>query len=130
MKHSNSKKRNKDLLFFSLDFLTDAGDSEAICKWHPYILVSLLLFKQIKEASSTFWSSESQTPAQARRLPKLLGYDYKIENRRGREDQGPNALSRLGEFQMTAITLPDWWKKLQAEVKEDFFMKILSTTVH
>ncbi|KAJ8754420.1 hypothetical protein K2173_002871 [Erythroxylum novogranatense] len=101
---------------------------KAIRKWRPYLLGRPFIVRTDHKSLKFLLEQRITTPAQARWLPKLMGYDYKIKYRRGQENQGPDALSRLGEFQMTAISLPiaDWWKRLQAEVREDSFYKNIS----
>ncbi|XP_060673303.1 uncharacterized protein LOC132803788 [Ziziphus jujuba] len=53
------------------------------------------------------------TLAQARWLPKLLGYDYHIEYKHGNENQVADALSRV-ELNFISISTPqaDWWSHL------------------
>ena len=63
------------------------------------------------------------TPAQTRWLPKILGYEYVIEYKRGAENLGVDSLSRVVEFQLLSISMPqaNWWKELQDEVNHDPF---------
>ncbi|KAL5545488.1 hypothetical protein UlMin_005175 [Ulmus minor] len=67
------------------------------------------------------------TPAQTRWLLKLLGYDYKIEYKRGPENQGADSLSRVVEFQFLSLSMPhaDWWSILQKEIQQDSFYEKL-----
>lgn len=63
------------------------------------------------------------TPLQTRWLPKIMGYEYVIQYKKGRENQGADALSRKAEFELSAISLPvaDWWSVLQEEVQKEPF---------
>ena len=55
------------------------------------------------------------TPFKAQWLPKIMGFDYTIQYRKGKENQGANALSHVVVFQFHALSLSiaDWWKTLQ-----------------
>jgi len=46
------------------------------------------------------------TPFQARWLPKIMGFDYIIQYRKGKENQGSDALSRVAAFHFHALSLP------------------------
>jgi hypothetical protein len=46
------------------------------------------------------------TPAQTRWLPKLLGYDYTIEYKKGVENQVADSLSHIGEVHFLFISVP------------------------
>lgn len=60
-------------------------------------------------------------------LPKLLGYDYRIEYKKGSTNAAADSLSRKVEFQFLAINMPhaDWWSMLQNEVGQDPFYNSL-----
>lgn len=79
-----------------------------------------LLEHQITTHAYTLW------------LPKLLGYDYVDEYKKGPDNQSMDSLSRIVEFQFLAITMPhvQWWKELQEEVQHDPFYKFYGQRSH
>jgi hypothetical protein len=58
----------------------------------------------------------------------LQGYDYTILYKYGRDNQCPDALSRVTLLQFQAIMLPfaDWWSSLQQEVIDNPYYTTLS----
>ena len=102
---------------------------KAILKWRPYLLNQPFTVKTYHKSLKFLMEQRITTPAQARWLPKLLGYDYVIEYKRGLENQGADALSRVVEFNFLAVSLAcaDWWEELQLEVLQDSFYDQLST---
>ena len=83
---------------------------KAIRKWRPYLLGRPFTVKTDQKSLKFLMEQRITTPAQARWLLKLLGYDYVIEHKQGPENQGANALSRVVEFNFLAVSLPrvDW----------------------
>jgi hypothetical protein len=101
---------------------------KAVKKWRPYLLGKTFTVRTDQKSLKYLLEQRITTPAQTRWLPKLLGYDYKIEYKRGLENQGADSLSRVVEFQFLSLSLPlaDWWSLLQHEVLEDpFYQKLL-----
>jgi hypothetical protein len=96
---------------------------KAIKKWRPYLLGKPFIVRTDHKSLKYLLEQQITTPAQTRWLPKLLGYDYKIEYKRGPENQGADSLSRVIEFQFISISQPhaDWWPLLQKEVQQDSF---------
>ena len=72
------------------------------------------------------------TPAQARWLPKLLGYDYKIEYKPRLANQAADSLSRKVELSFVSVSQPQasWWASLQRECAEDPFYGSLASLPH
>ncbi|KAK9189481.1 hypothetical protein WN943_018078 [Citrus x changshan-huyou] len=101
---------------------------KSIWKWRPYLLGKPFTVRTDQKSLKYLLEQRITTPAQARWLPKILGYDYKIEYKRGPENQAADSLSRVVEFQFMSIsgTHADWWQKLQGEVQQDSFYKKLS----
>ncbi|KAH9651124.1 hypothetical protein KPL70_026631 [Citrus sinensis] len=91
---------------------------KAIRKWRPYLLGKPFIVRTDQKSLKYLMEQRITTPAQTRWLPKILGYDYTIQYKKGSENQGADALSRLAELEFLAISLPlaDWWATLQNEV--------------
>lgn len=100
---------------------------KAIKKWRPYLLGKRFTVRTDHKSLKYLLEQRITTPAQTRWLPKLLGYDYEIEYKRGIENQGADALSRVVEFQLLSISLPrsDWWPILKKEINQDPFFESL-----
>ncbi|KAA8539377.1 hypothetical protein F0562_026069 [Nyssa sinensis] len=101
----------------------------AIRKWCPYLLGRRFIVRTDHQSLKYLLEQRITTPAQSRWLPKLLGYDYAIEYKKGPENQAADSLSRMGELQFLSISIPhaDWWPTLQQEVREDPFYASLAS---
>ena len=69
------------------------------------------------------------TLSQARWLQKIMGFDYTIQYRKGKKNQGADAFSHVATFQFHALSLliADWWKTLQQEVLQQPYYNTLLT---
>jgi len=91
---------------------------KAVRKWRPYLLGRSFVIKTDHRSLKYLLEQRLTMPSQARWLPKIMGFDYTIQYRKGKENQGADALSRVAAFQFHALSLPltDWSKTLQQEV--------------
>jgi len=96
---------------------------KAIWKWRHYLLGKPFIVRTDHKSLKYLLEQRIATPAQTRWLPKLLGYDYTIEYKKGVENQAADSLSRIGEVYFLSISVPhaDWWPQLQMKVKQDPF---------
>ncbi|XP_011027642.1 PREDICTED: transposon Ty3-G Gag-Pol polyprotein [Populus euphratica] len=96
---------------------------KAIRKWRPYLLGRPFTVRTDHKSLKFLLEQRITTPAQTRWLPKLLGYDYVVEYKKGPDNKGADALSRKVEFNFLAVSLPRpyWWIRLQQEVQQDSF---------
>ncbi|KAA8549573.1 hypothetical protein F0562_001409 [Nyssa sinensis] len=96
---------------------------KAVRKWRPYLLEKPFTVRTDHQSLKYLLEQRITTPAQSRWIPKLLGYDYIIEYKRGSENQAADSLSRQGELQFLSISVPhaNWWPDLQKEVRQESF---------
>ena len=96
---------------------------KAVRKWRSYLLGKPFTVRTDHKILKYLLEQRITTPAQSRWIPKLLGYDYIIEYKRGSENQAADSLSRQGELQFLSISVPhaNWWPNLRKEVRQDPF---------
>ncbi|XP_073266634.1 uncharacterized protein [Populus alba] len=70
---------------------------KAIWKWRHYLLGKPFIVRTDHKSLKYLLEQRITTLAQTWWLPKLLGYDYTIEYKKGVENQVANSLSRIGE---------------------------------
>ncbi|GJY36212.1 transposon ty3-G gag-pol polyprotein [Tanacetum coccineum] len=92
---------------------------KAVRKWRHYLLGRPFVVKTDHMSLKYLLEQRLTTPAQAQWLPKLLGYDYKIEYKKGVSNIGADALSRRPECHFLAISHPCSliWAEVQKEVR-------------
>lgn len=69
-----------------------------------------------------------QTPDQYKRATKLIGYDFEIFYKPGKEHKAVNSLSRIEEVQLLALssTNPTWWTNLQEYYKSPHGQRLIT----
>lgn len=87
---------------------------KAIRKWRPYLLGKPFIVRTDQRSLKFLLEQRISTSTQLRWLPKILGYDYVIQYKRGAENGGADALSRVAEleFQSISLSMADWWPTL------------------
>ena len=103
---------------------------KAVRKWRPYLLGRTFVIKTDHQSLKYLLEQRLTTPSQARWLPKIMGFDYSIQYRKGKENQGVDALSRVAAAQLHAISAPitDWWETLQQEVQQQPYYSTVATS--
>lgn len=69
---------------------------KAIRKWRPYLLGKPFIVRTDQKSLKLLLEQRITTPVQARWLPKIMGYDYVIQYKKGEDNQGADALARQG----------------------------------
>jgi len=102
---------------------------KVVRKWRPYLLGKSFVIKTDHRSLKYLLEQRLTTPSQAQWLQKIMGFDYTIQYRKGKENQGADALSRVTAFQFHALSLliADWWKTLQQEVLQQPYYNTLLT---
>lgn len=89
----------------------------AIDKWRSYLLHGHFIIKTDQQSLKYLLEQKIFTPRQHKYLTKLLGFDYNIEYRKGKENVVADALSRKEDLhtQCNVVTLikPAWVEELQ-----------------
>ncbi|RVW68343.1 Retrovirus-related Pol polyprotein from transposon 17.6 [Vitis vinifera] len=78
----------------------------------------LLLSTYEKELMALVLTQQIMTEPQQKWLLKLMGYDFSIEFKRGKNNMAANALSRndtRGEFNAVSSPLPQWLESIKVE---------------
>ncbi|KAH9696914.1 hypothetical protein KPL71_023390 [Citrus sinensis] len=72
---------------------------EAVRRWRPYLLGHRFIIKTDQQSINFFLEQQVATPEQHKWMSKLMGYDYEIVYRPGRENKAADALSRRSDTQ-------------------------------
>lgn len=91
----------------------------AIDTWRPYLLGQRFQIRTDHHSLKYFWEQCLSSPQQNKWLAKMLGYDYEIIYKKGRENIVANALSRQFEEESTlfaiSLPIPEWIEEARRE---------------
>jgi hypothetical protein len=100
----------------------------AVQKWRPYLLGQPFVVKTDHQSLKFLLEQQAATPSQQRWISKLLGYDFIIEYKQGRENRVADALSRKFEtlsdpdeisVSLISFPTPNWVSDLKASYASD-----------
>jgi hypothetical protein len=74
----------------------------AVQKWRHYLLGQSFVVRTDQQALKYLLEQRVGTPAQQKWVSKLLGYDFMVEYKRGRENKAADALSRVSNNETNA----------------------------
>jgi hypothetical protein len=95
----------------------------AVQKWRPYLLGQSFKVKTDQQVLKFLLEQRAGTISQQRWISKLLGYDFVIEYKKGKENKVADALSRKFEdfpesdtlsISLISFPTPDWIEDLKA----------------
>ena len=87
-------------------------------EWQPYLLGHHFVVQTNQHNLKFLWEQQIMTEPQQKWLLKLMGYDFPIEFKRGKNNMAANALSRndtRGEFNVVSSPLPQWLESIKVE---------------
>lgn len=83
---------------------------KSVWKWRLYLLGKSFTIRTDQKSLKYLLEQRITTPAQASWLPKLLGYDYTMEYKKGPENKAADALSWVELlFLSISKSMADWW---------------------
>ncbi|KAL8115463.1 hypothetical protein AgCh_022090 [Apium graveolens] len=91
---------------------------EAIRTWRPYLLGHKFYIQTDQRSLKYLLEQQIGTPEQQKWVSKLLGYDYEIFYKPGKENSAADALSRLPGPNIHSLYVPESsiWEEIKAEI--------------
>jgi len=89
----------------------------AMEKWRPYLLGRHFIIKTRHFSLKYLMEQKLTTVFHSKWLPKLMGYDYEIHYKQGKENLVADGLSRLYGMQLLALTLSSISSDLMTAIK-------------
>lgn len=106
---------------------------QAIRIWRPYLLGKKFFIKTDQRSLKYLLEQRIVTPEQQKWVAKLLGYDYEIIYRPGRENSAADALSRVpGSVTLNALFFQrvDLWDDIKSASKDHPYMNRIRQLAH
>lgn len=101
---------------------------QSILKWHPYLLSKTFTVRTDQKSLIYILEQHITTPAQACWLPKLMGFDYHVEYKKGSENTAADSLSCITiSFISVSKLEATWWQQLQLECQTDPYYASLAS---
>lgn len=121
--------KNQALSVYEREFLAVLM---AVQKWKHYLQGQKFIIKTDQQALKHLLDQKIVTPVQQKWITKLLGFEFEIHYKKGKENGAADALSRRGDDELivaavTTVT-PSWISQvLQSYQNDEFIQKILSS---
>lgn len=77
----------------------------AVEKWRPYLLGRHFVIKTDHFSLKYLMEQKITTPFQSKWLPKLMGFDYEVVYRKGKENMAVDSLSRISSSHLLTMHL-------------------------
>jgi hypothetical protein len=95
---------------------------EALKKWKHYFASTSVVIKTDQQSLKYIQDQRLAEGIQHKLLIKLLGFNYKVEYKKGRENKVADALSRAPHSQQVmavSVVVPVWVEQVQASYEQD-----------
>lgn len=92
----------------------------AVEKWTPYLLGRHFIIKTNHFSLKYLIEQQITTPFQGKSLSKLMGFDYEICFKKGKENVVADGLSRIPTVQLIALTVSSLDYELLAHIKQSW----------
>ena len=105
----------------------------AVQKWHPYLLGHKFIIRTDQKSLRYLFEQTVTTEAQQKWLVKLMGYDFSIEYKKGRDNSTADSLSRrenLVQVATISSPIPQWIEPIKKEVGQDKELQNLVTLIN
>eukprot|EP00253_Pinus_taeda_P005714 PITA_05714 len=100
------------LLDFTKSFVIECDASGTVDTWRPYLLGRHFQIRTDHHSLKYFLEQRQSSPQQNKWLAKMLGYDYEIIYKKGKDNRVADALSRQFEEESTllsiSLAIPEW----------------------
>lgn len=94
----------------------------AVQKWHPYLLGQKFIIRIDQKSLRYLLEQTITTEAQQKWLVKLMGYDFTVEHKKGRNNSAADSLYRREDHvQVATISspIPQWLEPIKEEVAQE-----------
>ena len=91
----------------------------AVQKWRPYFLARKFIVRTDQRSLKYLWEQKITATAQEKWLAKLMGFDFTIEYKMGKDNRVTGALSHKheeGELIAISAPIPTWLETSKEEV--------------
>ncbi|KAH9658539.1 hypothetical protein KPL70_023536 [Citrus sinensis] len=103
---------------------------EVVRRWRPYLLGHRFIIKTDQQSIKFFLDQQVATPEQHKWMSKLMGYDYEIVYRPGRENKAADALSRRSDSPLLYLLFVSQiaiWDEIKEATSSDEYMQTILT---
>ncbi|XP_015969943.1 uncharacterized protein LOC107493360 [Arachis duranensis] len=98
--------------------------TEAVAKFRHYLLGKKFIIRTDQQSLKTLGDQTLHTPDQQKWIHKLMGYDFEIQYKPGKENTAADALSR-SFMAAWSCPKPEWFNTLKSEIEADNVLREL-----